>query len=233
MKEEEFFEEYTSQYDKTLPGIALKYNHSFRVVEKALIIAEDLNLTLEDMELVRVCALLHDIARFEQYKEFNSFDDKKTFDHGDKEVEILKENGYNNEIVLNSVKYHNKLEIPNNLDSRNKLFLKIVRDADKVDILQYQGYNCETNDYTISKELIDFFKKHKSIGQDIKEKPQGNIVGLLRMLAFIFDLNYKSSFKMVKDLDLINRKCDIIRDHKIDGIEEIRKICNEYIESRI
>ena len=233
MKEEDFFEEYTSHYDKTSPGISLKYNHSFRVVEKSLVIAENLNLTLEDMELVRVCALLHDIARFEQYKEFNSFDDKKTFDHGDKGEEILKENGFTNEIILNSVKYHNKLDIPKELDNRNKLFLKIIRDADKLDILQYQGYNCETKDYTISQEIKDYFINHKQIDYKIKRKPEGNLIVLLKFLAYIFDLNYRESFKMIKDLDLINRKCDIIKENNIDGIEEIRNICNEYIESRI
>ncbi len=112
MKEEEFFEEYTSKYDKTSPGISLKYNHSFRVVKKALRIAESIKLSEEDMELVRVCALLHDIARFEQYAKYESFDDSKTFDHGDMGAEILIENGITNEIVLNTVKYHNKLEIP-------------------------------------------------------------------------------------------------------------------------
>lgn len=233
MKEEEFFEEYTSHYDKTLSGISLKYNHSFRVVKKAELIAKSIKLNEEDMELVRVCALLHDIARFEQYKTYNSFEDAKSFDHGDKGKEILEENGITNEIILDAVKYHNKYEIPKHLSERNKIFLKIVRDADKVDILEHQGMVIKTKKYTIPKEIKDYFIEHKSIGHNIKAHSEGNIINILRMLAFIFDLNYKESFRMIKEKNIVNIKCDLIKEQGIKGIEEIRKICNEYIESRL
>ena len=233
MKEEAFFIKYTSNYDKSLPGIDLKYNHSFRVVEKANLIAKSINIEEKDMDFVRVCALFHDIARFEQYAKYNTFDDSKSFDHGDKGVEILKENGFTDEVLLNVVKYHNKKDIPKELDDRSMLFLKIIRDADKLDIIENQGYNCKTNNYTISSELKDYFIKHKPIGRNIKSKPEGNIVVLLRMLAYIFDLNFYESFKMIKEMDLVNIKCDIIKESGNEGIEEIRKLCNEYIESRL
>ena len=233
MKEEEFFEEYTSKYNKKSPGISLKYNHSFRVVKKSEQIGKSIRLNKEDMELVRVCALLHDIARFEQYRIYNNFDDSKSFDHGDKGREILEENGITNEIVLDAVKYHNKYEIPKDLDERNKLFLKIIRDADKVDILEHQGMVVKTKNYTIPKEIKNFFIEHKSIGHDVKANPEGNIINILRMLAFIFDLNYKESFRMIKEKNIVNIKCDLIKEQGIKGIEEIRKICNEYVESRL
>ena len=49
MKEEKFFENYTSKYDKTIPMIRLKYNHSFRVVKKAELISKSINLDKDDM----------------------------------------------------------------------------------------------------------------------------------------------------------------------------------------
>ena len=54
MKEEKFFEEYTSKYDKTLFGIDLKYNHSYRVVKKAELISKSIKLNKKDMELVDI-----------------------------------------------------------------------------------------------------------------------------------------------------------------------------------
>lgn len=230
---DEFFENYTSKYDKTSPGISLKYNHSFRVVKKTLRICKSIHLNKEDTEHARVCALLHDIARFDQYTIYNHFYDNKSFDHGDRGAEILKENGITDEIILNTVKYHNKIEIPKELDNRNKLFLRIIRDADKIDIMEHQGLICETKNYTVSKEIKDYFINHKSIDSNIKDKPKGNIFHLLRMLAFIFDINYKESFKMLKEKDLINKKCDLMLEQGNKGIEEIRKICNEYVESRL
>ena len=232
MKEEEFFNNYIRNYDRRLKGIKLKYNHSFRVVEKALNIAKSIKLSKEDMETVRVCALFHDIARFEQYTKYKSFDDSKTFDHGDRGAEILLENGYNDEIVLNTVKYHNKLEIPNNLDDKSKLFLRIIRDADKLDIIEYQSNKCITDNVVIPDEIKSYFDNEKSIGM-VKFKPEGNLLGMLRMLAFVFDLNYGYSFKYIKDLDVINIKCDSIKKHGNTGIDEIRDICNKYVESRL
>ena len=233
MKEEKFFENYTSKYDKTLFGIDLKYNHSYRVVKKAELISKSIKLNKKDMELVRVCALLHDISRFEQYTIYNHFKDSISFDHGDKGVEILIENGITNEIILNTVKYHNKYEIPKGLDNKSNLCLRIIRDADKVDIMEHQGLTCETKDFTIPKEIKKYFIEQKTIDNNVKVKPEGNIISLLRMLAFIFDLNYKESFKMVKEKNIIDIKCDLIKEQGIKGIEEIRKICNEYVESRL
>ena len=233
MKEEKFFENYTSKYDKTIPMISLKYNHSFRVVKKAELISKSINLDKDDMELVRVCALLHDISRFEQYTIYNHFNDAKSFDHGDKGAEILKENGITNEIILNTVKYHNKYAIPEELDNKTKTCLRIVRDADKVDIIEHQGLEVTTKNYTIPQEIKNCFIEHKSINNSIKCNAEGNIYSVLRMLAFIFDLNYKDSFKIIKEKDLINKKCNLVKEQGNIGIEEIRKICNEYIESRL
>ena len=49
-------------------------------------------LSKEDMETVRVCALFHDIARFEQAKEFGDYRDYKNIDHAELGVKILFEN---------------------------------------------------------------------------------------------------------------------------------------------
>ena len=232
MKETDFFNNYIKNYDRRLKGIKLKYNHSFRVVEKALDIARSINLSKEDMETVRVCALFHDIARFEQYTKYKSFDDSKTFDHGDRGEEILKENGYTDAILLNTVKYHNKLNVPKNIGEKGLLMLKIIRDADKLDIIEHQSNECITNNIVIPDEIKNYFRKEKSIGP-VKFQPEGNLLGMLRMLAFIYDLNYDYSVKYIKDLDVINIKCDSIKKHGNTGIDEIRDLCNKYIESRL
>ena len=233
MKEEEFFNNYTEQYDKTLSGIYLKYNHSYRVVEKSMQVAKSLKLNKKDIDFVRVCALFHDIARFEQYTIYNHFDDTKSFDHGLRGTEILKENGYKNRVLLNVVEYHNDTYLPKYLDKESTFFSKIIRDADKVDILEHQGLECKTENYKIPEKILNLFRKHKLLDSQIKQLENGNLISLLRMTAFIFDLNFKESIKMVKEKDLINKKCDLMREKNIEGIEEIRNICNEYIESRL
>ena len=55
-------------------------------------------------------------------------------------------------------------------------------------------------------------------------------------LAFIFDLNFPSSFLYIKNQDYMNRNIDRIPygnpKTKVD-MEEVRSICNIYIEEKI
>ena len=234
MQEISFFENYLKQFDLSLYGIKLKYDHSYRVMYAALELASTLNMEDNDMELVRVCSLLHDIGRFPQYTEFKSFRDIDTYDHGDKGYEVLKENGFTNEVLLNVVKNHNKLSIPDNIDEKSKEICKIIRDADKLDILRNQGLECTSDDYIITEDIIDIFRQHKAISNDIKIESKGNILSLLKMIAFIFDINYKDTIIKIKEEDLINKKIDLIYEKNKDNkIIELRNICNEYIESRL
>ena len=131
----DFFNEFVNKFDLMIPQIMMKKEHSCRVALNARLLANFLNLSEEDSNIAYISGLFHDLGRFVQYSTYKTFDDNKSIDHGDLSYEILKSIGYNKKEVLNAVKYHNKYEIPNNLDNRNKLFCKILRDADKFDIL--------------------------------------------------------------------------------------------------
>ena len=77
-KAKNVFFEYIKNYDETESNISVKKYHSLRVMENAIAIAKDLKLSQEDIELAGLIGLLHDTARFEQWKRFNNFSDKKT-----------------------------------------------------------------------------------------------------------------------------------------------------------
>ena len=234
MKEYEFFENYVKDYDMNEYWIKYKYDHTYRVIDFSKEIANSLSLSKKDKKEVEICALFHDIARFSQYQEFKSFKDIDTFDHGDRGVEILKENGYTDELLLKAVKYHNKYEIPAIFDERTKLICKVLRDADKLDILNEVYKECTTKNYILPDEILAIFKKHKTLDRKVKLNVDGNIEYMLKHLAFIFDLNFKYSFKFIKDNDIINERCNsIYKNNKYEWVEELRNICNEFIESRL
>ena len=198
MKEEEFFNNYTEQYDKTLSGIYLKYNHSYRVVEKSMQVAKSLKLNKKDIDFVRVCALFHDIARFEQYTIYNHFDDTKSFDHGLRGTEILKENGYKNRVLLNVVEYHNDTYLPKYLDKESTFFSKIIRDADKVDILEHQGLECKTENYKIPEKILNLFRKHKLLDSQIKQLENGNLLSIYSLQIFLISSIPSMFFSLIK-----------------------------------
>ena len=74
----DIFDEFAMSYDMNKEMIAYKYNHSYRVVHQAEEIARSLDLSDEDKELASFIALVHDIARFRQWTEFETYDDHKT-----------------------------------------------------------------------------------------------------------------------------------------------------------
>lgn len=229
----ELFNNYYEQFEHGQWGVYMKYDHTMRVVDYAKRIANSLNLSDDDIDLACRCALFHDISRFKQWSEYKTFEDSISFDHGDEGYNILKELGVDDEIILLSTKYHNKYAVPDNVDYRTKIFCNITRDADKIDILLELDNKFTEEELSLPSDIMEPFKEHKMVKNSPKYwNSQGYI--MLRYLGFIFDMNYKEAFKIIKDTDIVNIKCNTILD-KIDDerIKEIKDICNKYIDERI
>ena len=233
------FENYIKKFDLNIEELKYKYDHTLRVVDYTKIICKSENISKEDTNLALISALLHDIARFEEWTKYRSW---SKIDHGDLGYEILSENNCilkfvgedKEQIVLNVVKYHNKLEIPDFLNKQEKKILKIVRDADKIDIMLTQGNENYLNekDIIVPKQILDLIINEKMI-----EYNQITNYGILILnhLSFLFDMNYRSSFKIIYSLGIINKKLEILRvilkDRKEYKIIEMK--INDYLESNI
>ena len=228
-REINFFEDFISKFDKNNKMIIHKYNHTYRVVEYAKEIAKSLDLSNKEYIRASVCALFHDLGRFPQARDYNTFIDAMSFDHGDKGYEILKENNYNDEIVLKAVKYHNKKELPN-FDELTNMHLKIVRDADKIDIMTMFGNKECDNNSIISEEIMNCFKNHKLLDNSMGDT---ELIYSLRNLAFIFDINYKKTMETIIEKELIPFKLNIIRSNtNKEQVDIIEKELKKYIKER-
>lgn len=234
MKENiELFNNYYKQFDSSLDGVHRKYEHTFRVVDYAKKIAQSLNLSDEDIELAEKCALYHDISRFKQWTDYQTFEDSHSYDHGDMSYEITKELGITDEIILTSIKHHNKYRLPDGLDERTLMFCNITRDADKLDIMMINGRVCNDEELVIPEGTMESFINHELVKNN-RDAWNSSVYEILRYLAFIFDMNYKESFKIVKDTDIVNIKCNTILDKFDDErIKQIKDICNKYVDERI
>ena len=138
----EEFIKYTENYDLTDENLGGKQKHSLRVMQISEEIARDLKLNQEEIKLAALIGLLHDIARFEQYTKYKTFRDLDSIDHGDYGAKILEkeirkyiELPQYDEIIIKAVKNHNKYKMEDGLSEKEELFAKIIRDADKIDIL--------------------------------------------------------------------------------------------------
>ena len=125
--------------------------------------------------------------------------------------------------------------------AKELLFAKIIRDADKIDILYesaekfWKGEENRVEKSKISKNVLDQFNSKKQIKKDknIKLEPIEDIVFII---AFIFDINFKTSFEILKKEDYINRilnRYNIEDEFSRNAITEIRKNANQYIEEKI
>lgn len=141
-KYQSFFDEYIAGYDLTAAPLWRKRNHTMRVMQNCRLIAQDLNLDTRDVEVAAIIGLFHDIGRFEQWSIYQSFSDSKTTDHANLSVKILRENNIlskhpDREVIISAIYEHNKYTInPKITNNRELTFCKLIRDADKLDIIR-------------------------------------------------------------------------------------------------
>lgn len=223
MNIEEEFKKYVSKFDLNDDSISRKYYHSLRVMNKARKIAESIELSEEYINIATIVGLLHDYGRFEQWKRYHTFADGKSIDHGDlgvkilfdeKEIEKYDIKKENYRIIYNAIKYHNKLEIPEDLTKEEKIICKIIRDADKLDIyeLLLDGKIVFIDDNnSINSEVEKQFFENSSINKKIVKNESNRI--LLR-LAMMYDINFKWSIEYIKNNNIIDRMLEMIEDKK-------------------
>lgn len=251
-KAEKAFKEYLKNYNIDDGSIALKIRHTYEVVRKSEYIAIGLELDKENIELAKIIALLHDIGRFEQIKEFNEFNDKK-IEHAEFGVKVLfkdnlirkfvEERKYD-DIINKAIYNHNKFEIEENLNDIELLQCKIIRDADKLDNFRVKQedkfedmfpkiYNSETINYeNISAKVYEDFMQHKCI----KLEDRKTIIDYwVCVIGFIFDLNFDISLKYVQEKNYIDILIERIKYENNDTkqkMEDIRICAKKYIENK-
>lgn len=242
-KAKNVFKNYVEKYDKTNPRIAFKIAHTYRVVDTAKIIAEELELNEEQILLAELIGLLHDIGRFEQVRRYNTFTDRLSVDHADLGVEVLKENNFLSQFcedekyyktILVSIKNHNKFRIEEGLNEEENLQCRIIRDADKIDIFNsIRLENLDTlmddsniDDSVVTPYVLENFYKGIQTNRKLLKTP---IDEYISNIAMVFDLNFKPSFKLLKEKNYINEIIDRCSNKEMDNI---RKFINKYIEER-
>ena len=138
-----------------------------------------------------------------------------------------------------AVKNHNKYKIQEGLTQTQEMFAKIIRDADKLDILYestcmfWKGRENLVEESKITPEIIEEFKRNEPVDIRYRKTPVDEIVSVV---AFIFDINYETSFEILKRENYINKIIDrynMIDKNTKEQLEYIKNIASEYIEQKI
>ena len=130
--------------------LSLKLEHTYKVRAHAEeLIGLEPSLADRDVaRALRLAALFHDVARFEQYARYKTFSDELSRNHGIMGAQIIMRKGFLKKepenirrLVLAAVAMHNRLSLPERLPEKLRLVLEALRDADKLDILRIiEGY---------------------------------------------------------------------------------------------
>ena len=239
------FKNYTNEYLKHGKMMKIRLNHTFKVVDLCEMLARALNLSDEEIFIAKIIGLLHDIGRFEQWRLQQNVSDINGLDHADLSVAVLQKDNYirnyienknYDEIIMKSIKYHNKYAIPKDLTHKETTFLKIIRDADMIDLLRMyiEDLEIELDSEFTEKIIKTLFSKKLVDVKDIKN----NTDMQSKPLGFVFDMNYYYTFKYIKEKGyydkLIARYKNKTNNEKLKiQLEEINNIINNYIEENL
>lgn len=213
------FNSYALDYPNT-EKINVKIKHMLRVMENNTMLAKSLGLSDEEIKLAGAIGILHDIGRFEQVKQYNTFVDKDSFDHAEYSAQLLEDGLIRrfipdtteyDQVIINSVRFHSRFKLPETLQGLERMQAQLIRDADKIDIYkQITDYNAREvfdgpsplpSDMIDEKVLREFLAGHCIKNSDMKTK----LDDYVRKCALVYDFNFpKQSCELLKKADSIN-----------------------------
>lgn len=220
------FDDYAMQYDFEEDAIRRKYEHSYRVMELSDKIVYSLGLEEDDSYLACIIGLLHDVGRFPQWKEYKTFSDSKSINHAILGAKLLFDEGLIKKFKLDESDYylvrtaienHSVYKLDENkLKDKVLLHSKIVRDADKIDILYELStpkiIGIKDDDSKISEEVKNSFYKHEEI--DRKEIKTVNDRVLMKF-GFVYGLYFDYSKKIILENEYLDRMYETLKNKKL------------------
>lgn len=250
MDAEKIFLEYADRYDRSNGKIELKIVHTLAVADVMDRLTEKLRLDTETRNLAHICAVFHDIGRFEQVKRYDTFLDHLSVDHADLGCEVLEKERFldslpeeEQKMILTAIRNHNRYRIEDGLDNQTALLCRLIRDADKCDI--FRVFACENmvdtmgeteeqvSGQTITDEVYESILLHQCVK---KEERKTGLDKWISFLGFFFDMNFPESLELLAEEKYYRRPFDRIHFKNPETGGQVEKVLNEietYISERI
>ncbi len=236
MRLKAWFESYTQSFmtGKTPidSPLELKIEHTARVCDNICQLGRSVDLTDGQMCVAETIGLFHDLGRFEQYRRYRTFNDRQSANHASLSIDVLNQTGVldrltddEKTIIIDAIRFHNAPGLPANKPSASMLFMRLIRDADKLDIWKVFADYCRHHqrlEPAILQHLPDLPTWEEKIVEAIAEKRTARVQDMkslndfkLLQLSWVFDLYFHETFVQAKkrgDLAVIARS---LPDHGI------------------
>ncbi len=222
------FQAYASQYDHEVSLIRNKVVHTIHVAEICKKIAVSLGMSGDDIDLAWFLGLLRDIGRFEQARRYATFVDADSVDHaefgadllfGEKFIKAFPTDALPQEeleLLETAIRLHNKLTLPDGLDSRTHCFCDLIRDADKVDIFRVMvehtrkqrsssGSGPFLGTEVAGDAVMAYVYRHRCVS---KEAVKNRFEGRIFLCCMAFEMVFPESRRIVREQGCLSRLLD-------------------------
>ena len=245
----DFCKSYSTSDPEDQKNYDLKEQHTAKVCKNILDIGDGLLLDEQKLMLSETLALFHDVGRFPQYARYRTFRDSRSVNHGFFGARVLRErktlarlSKREQELIIKAIRFHNAFSVLKTEDEELVFFIRLIRDADKLDIWRvFRDYYDSPEEQRASAAglgLPDIPEYSDSILLTIHQK---RIVRLskiktlndfkLLQLSWIFDLNYKPTFALVMQRNIIDNITKKLPD--TDDIREAVQLVRNYVKQNL
>jgi hypothetical protein len=245
----QYIKNFQSKDLKIQGNIDLKSEHILKVRDLIMEIAISEGLTGGQIRLASVMALFHDIGRFKQYSIYRTFSDRKSENHALLGLRELKKNNVLNILehddrilIQKAIANHNRKEIFPKTKGKALFYSGLLRDADKIDIWRvvidyYEAPEAKPNK-ALQLDLPDTSEYSSAILREVENGSSINMEDMttlndfkLLQASWIFDLNFKRSFELVKQRRYVERLFAVLPDD--EPIRQLQLKILSYVESKI
>jgi len=231
-------------------NLKLKEEHTRRTCEEMLYLAEELRLDANQKRIAEVIALFHDIGRFEQFVRHRTYNDVRSLNHCLLGLEVLQKTKVleaierkERELVEKAIEYHGLKELPKDLEGQSLLLSKMIRDADKLDVLYvvtefYRKRRDEPESVILELEFSDEPRCSPEVVEDILQARRIDYNSLrtlndmrLLQLGWVYDVNFTVTLKRIGERKLLEMLFDFLPE--TGDIEKVKEKIFRFVDSRI
>lgn len=235
----DFFNKYSDYYMEIAKDqfqklhIHRKIEHSKRVYKIAVEVARKLELNEEEIRLVGIASLFHDIGRLPQFFQYNTYKESTLCDHSLLGVQILEQKNILNDLssdekmmILEIIRLHDYDKLPSDLPKKLYDYVSIIRDADKIDWM-YSMVNIipklsekDQAVFYLNKENKNFISKkvvESILNNQVISKKDMDTIDELRAAAMGWVTSFikcPPSYEIIKKENLIQKTFNLMGDTK-------------------
>ncbi|MBN2019374.1 MAG: HD domain-containing protein [Sedimentisphaerales bacterium] len=231
-------------------NIRSKEEHTRRVCEETLYLADELKLDENCRLPAETISLLHDVGRFPQFIKYKTYIDSRSIDHCELAIDIIRKeklladlSADEQKLIETAIKKHGDKKLNDDLTGEALLFSRLIRDADKLDIYHVvtEKYIRHRDDPENFQLIIDFPDVPQYTPDVLEAVLAGRLIDYdslrtwndmkLCVVGWVYDINFAASLKRIKQRRCLELIFDFLPDNP--DTAKVRDKIFTYVNSRI